>query len=734
MEKLEGTIENIVYTNPANGYTVCDMSSQGELITVIGYMPDSAVGEHIVAHGEWVSHPEYGDQFKAEYTEKAAPTEESDIARYLASGIFSGIGKVTAERIVEMFGSDTFNIIETEPDKLKSVKGMTPKKAQHLHDKYIEQIGVKEIITFLQKFGISTNFAVKVYKRFAEHSVKAVKDNPYVLADEIDGITFETADGIAQKLGVEKNSMLRIKAGIKYTLAKAAMSSGHTFLPRYYVVSRTAHLLGVSEEETENALTFCLEEQITTLENMGEFDGIYLQSYFDAESETAKRLSMLVATEFEDELKGIDQLIAEIEEESEISLAPAQMSAVKNSVKASALVITGGPGTGKTTIIKSIIKLMEKLEKKVLLAAPTGRAAKRMSELCGMEAKTIHRLLEMGYNDKDLTQQFFRNADNPLDCDVVIIDEMSMVDIMLMNSLLKAIPLGTRLIMVGDSDQLPSVGAGNVLRDIIDSDVVYTAKLTEIFRQAEESMIVINAHKINNGGQPILNGKDSDFYFVHRNDASSLCDTIADLCLERLPKAYGINSISQIQVITPQRKSPIGVFNLNLVLQKVLNPASPEKPEKAMRYITYRIGDKVMQIKNSYHMQWTRIDDGEEGMGVFNGDVGFITDVNHRESEITVTFDDKEVIYDFGRLDELELAYAITVHKSQGSEFDVVVMPMFEVHPLLMMRNLLYTAVTRARTLVVLVGQEEILQKFIQNTNEQQRFSGLRTRLADYFR
>jgi len=635
-----------------------------------------------------------------------------------------------------MFGTDTFKIIETEPDKLKDVKGMTAKKAKHLHERYIEQIGVKEIITFLQKFGISPNFAVKVYKRFAEDSVRAVKENPYVLADEIDGITFETADKVAQNLGVEKNSVLRIKAGIKYTLAKSAVSSGHTFLPRYYVVSRTAHLLGVDEDEAENALTFCLDEQIVMLENMGEFDGIYLKSYYDAETETAKRLSMLVATEFEDELKGVDQLITEIENESEISLAPAQLSAVKNSVRASALVITGGPGTGKTTIIKSIISLMLKLEKKVLLAAPTGRAAKRMSELCQMEAKTIHRLLEMGYNDQELTQQFFRNEDNPLDADVVIIDEMSMVDIMLMNSLLKAIPLGTRLIMVGDSDQLPSVGAGNVLRDIIDSDVVYTAKLIEIFRQAEESMIVVNAHKINNGGQPTLNEKNSDFYFVHRSDASSLCDTIADLCLERLPKAYAINSISQIQVITPQRKSPIGVFNLNLVLQKVLNPPSADKPEKAMKYITYRLGDKVMQIKNNYNMQWMRkvglVE--EEGVGVFNGDVGFITNVNHRDSEITVAFDDKEVVYDFGQTDELELAYAITVHKSQGSEFDVVVMPMFEVHQLLMTRNLLYTAVTRARTLVVLVGQEEILRKFIQNANEQRRFSGLKARLMDYFR
>ena len=575
-----------------------------------------------------------------------------------------------------------------------------------------------------------------MYKRFAEDSVNAVKGNPYVLADEIDGITFETADNIAQSLGVEKNSMLRIKSGIKYVLNKSAISSGHTYLPRYHVVNRTANLLGVDGGEAESALSLCLDEEITVLENMGEFDGIYLKSYHDAESQTAKRLASLVATEFEINSKEVEELIAEIEQESEISLAPAQLNAVKNSVQSSAMVITGGPGTGKTTIIKSIIKLMDKLEKTVLLAAPTGRAAKRMTELCGIEAKTIHRLLEMGYNDQNLTQQFFRNEDNPLDADVIIIDEMSMVDIMLMHSLLKAIPTGARLIMVGDSDQLPSVGAGNVLRDIIDSDVVYTTKLTEIFRQAEESMIVVNAHKINSGGQPTLNEKGSDFYFVHRNDSATLCDTIADLCLERLPKAYSIDRISQIQVITPMRKSPVGVFNLNLILQKALNPASPDKPEKAQKYITYRLGDKVMQIKNNYNMQWTRTIDGkeEEGVGVFNGDVGFITDVNHRETEITVAFDDKEVIYDFAQLDELELAYAITVHKSQGSEFDVVVMPMFEVHPLLMTRNLLYTAVTRAKTLVVLVGQEEIMQRFIINANEQSRFSGLKSRLMDYFR
>jgi len=736
MEKIEGTVENIVYTNADNGYTVFEISSDGELVTVIGYMPDTAAGERIIAHGEWTAHPEYGDQFKATYCEKSVPTEEDDIVRYLASGIFHGIGKVTAERIVEMFGSDTFKIIETEPDKLKAIKGMTATKVKHLHEKYIEQIGVKEIITFLQKFGISPNFAVKVYKRFAESSVQAVKGNPYILADEIDGITFETADQIAQQLGVEKNSVLRLKSGIKYTLGKAAISGGHTYLPRYFVSSRTANLLGVDASDTENALTLCLEDGITVLENMGEFDAIYLKSYHEAEAQTAKRLAALVATEFDSNAQEIEQLITEIESESEITLAPAQLDAVKTAHRASAMVITGGPGTGKTTIIKSIIALMDKLGKTVLLAAPTGRAAKRMTELCGIEAKTIHRLLEVGYNDEELTQQFFRNENNPLDADVVIIDEMSMVDIMLMNSLLKAIPLGARLIMVGDSDQLPSVGAGNVLRDIIDSDVVHTVKLTDIFRQAEASMIVVNAHKINNGGEPILNEKDSDFYFVHRNDASTLCGTIADLCLERLPKAYGISSISQIQVITPMRKSPVGVFNLNLILQKTLNPPAPNKPEKAMKYVTYRLGDKVMQIKNNYNMQWTRTVDGkeEDGLGVFNGDVGFITYVNHAESEMVVAFDDKEVIYDFAQLDELELAYAITVHKSQGSEFDVVVMPMFEVHPLLMTRNLLYTAVTRAKTLVVLVGQEEVMQTFIRRNDEQRRYSGLCARLKDYFR
>jgi len=737
MQKLEGTIENIVYNNAVNGYTVCEISHEGELITVIGYMPESAVGEQIIAHGDWVEHPEYGDQFRAEYCEKAVPTDESDIARYLASGQFSGIGKVTAERIVEMFGSDTFSIIETEPDKLKAVKGMTAAKAKALHTKYIEQIGVKEIITFLQKFGISPNFAVKVYQRFNEDSVKAVKANPYILADEIDGITFETADNVAQKLGVEKNSVLRIKAGIKYTLGKAAISNGHTYLPRYFVVSRTANLLGVDQSEAESALMLALEENIAVLENMGEFDAIYLNSYHDAESETARRIAALTSTEFDPDMREIEQFITEIEEESEIELAPAQLSAVKNSVKSSAMVITGGPGTGKTTIIKSIIALMDKLDKSVLLAAPTGRAAKRMTELCGIESKTIHRLLEVGYNDENLTQQFFRNEENPLDADVVIIDEMSMVDIMLMNSLLKAVPLGARLIMVGDSDQLPSVGAGNVLRDIIESDIVYTVKLSEIFRQAEESMIVVNAHKINSGGYPTLNEKNSDFYFVHRNDAGSLCDTIANLCLERLPKAYGINSISQIQVITPMRKSQVGVFGLNSILQKSLNPPAADKPEKALKYITYRLGDKVMQIKNNYCLQWAKDVGGkeEEGLGVFNGDVGFIVDVNHSDSEIVVKFDDeRRVAYDFTQLDELELAYAITVHKSQGSEFDVVVMPMIEVHPLLMTRNLLYTAVTRAKTLVVLVGQEEIMQQFILNSNEQSRYSGLKQRLADYFR
>lgn len=478
----------------------------------------------------------------------------------------------------------------------------------------------------------------------------------------------------------------------------------------------------------DNIAQMLLDEKIT-LENCGDYDAIYLALFYDAEQAVAERLKKMSSIVFDVDYPALEKMIESVESEIDLELADMQIKAIHSVFESQALVITGGPGTGKTTIINSIIRIMELDKKSVLLAAPTGRAAKRMSEVCSREAKTVHRLLEVKPGIDEVGSSFARNADNPLDCDVLIVDEMSMVDILMMRSILEALPDRAKLIMVGDSDQLRSVGAGNVLQDIIESGTVNCIRLTEIFRQANESMIVVNAHRINRGEMPLINDKDNDFFFVYRDDPASLCQTIADLCVRRLPRYYGFHSISQIQVLTPTRKTEVGTVYLNEILQQSLNPPAPDKPEYTARSRTFRLGDKVMHIKNNYHLEWRKIDGSEKGLGVFNGDVGYITEINKRDKYLVATYDDRNVKYDFIALDELELAYAITVHKSQGSEFDVVVMPMFEVSRLLMTRNLFYTAVTRAKSLVVLVGQERVMKEYVDNNNIRRRFSGLKDKL-----
>ena len=729
MLKLEGMVEEIIYENPENGYTVCDISSGGQLITLTGYMPNLTEGESILVHGEWVTHIEYGDQFKVEYYERKMPSTETEIEKYLASGLLPGIGKSTARKIVEVFGTEALDVIEHEPDRLLVISGLSKKKVDAIYKKYVELIGVREVVIFFQRFGVSPSAAVKAFQLLGANTVKLVTENPYILADRVDGISFKTADGMAEELGIDKNSFARISAGIRYLMQQIGYLSGHTFLPRSTVAGQAAQFLEVEKTAAEEAIAEMLLKEELVLSNMGDYDALYLKLFYDAEKRVAERILEMSSLVFDANMDEVNQLIEEVEAETGICLAEKQLEAVQAVFDNSAMVITGGPGTGKTTIIQTIISLMERTRKRVMLTAPTGRAAKRMTELCGMEAKTIHRLLEITPGKDSVGSQFARNAQNPLECDVLIIDEMSMVDILLMDSLLDALPRGTRVVMVGDSDQLPSVGAGNVLKDIIDSDVLTCIRLTEIFRQARESMIVVNAHRINRGEMPMFNDKDNDFFLVSRDDPMSLPETIADLCARRLPKAYGLGNLSQIQVLTPTRKSLIGVQNLNAVLQDALNPASPEKAEKLTARCVFRVGDKVMQIKNNYHLEWERLADGEKGLGVFNGDVGFITEIDNRGQKVSVAFDDKLVEYDFLLLDELELAYAVTVHKSQGSEFDVVVMPMFETHRLLMTRNLLYTAITRAKSLVVLVGQEEYIKTFVDNDNIQRRFSGLKDKL-----
>lgn len=732
MLTLQGTVENIIYSNDENGYTVCDIAYGGDLITLTGYMPNLAEGEQIAVHGEWVQHIEYGDQFKVEYYERIMPSTEMEIQKYLSSGLLPGIGKATAKLMVEAFGSETLNVIEHHPDKLLSIKGLSKAKVDLIYKKYVEQICVREVVLFFQKYDVSPATAIKVFKVLGPETVNLLRQNPYLLTEVIQGFSFKTVDNIGKDLGVPKNAYSRIAAGIQYLMYQIGYLNGHTFLPRSVLVSQAVHFLEIEQGAAEDTISQMLLDEKLVSEDFGDYEGLYLALYYQAEKYVADRLKEMAETVFETDPIIIDELLTEVEKETGIVLAKAQEEAVRAVFETSALVITGGPGTGKTTIINSIIRLMGKQNKTVMLAAPTGRAAKRMSEVCHTEAKTIHRLLEITPGVDEVGNMFARNEMNTLDCDVLIVDEMSMVDILLMKSLLAAIPRGAKLVMVGDSDQLPSVGPGNVLKDIIESETVYCVQLREIFRQAKESMIVVNAHKINNGEMPHLNDKENDFFLVHREDPYVIAETIADLCARRLPKAYQLDNIGQIQVLTPTRKSIIGVQALNTALQERLNPPDEGKAEKVLNSCTFRVGDKVMQIKNNYQLEWRKFDSNEKGLGVFNGDVGFIMEIDNRKRKLFVAYDDRCVAYDFAILDELELAYAVTVHKSQGSEFDVVVIPLFEVHRLLMTRNLLYTAITRAKNLVVLVGQEEVIHYYISNDNIQKRYSGLKNKLIIY--
>lgn len=727
MEHICGTVEGIIYENQANGYTVCDVSSDGKLYTLTGYMPGLSEGEQIEAFGEWKMHQEYGEQFCVRSFERRQPETESDIELYLGSGILPHIGKSTARKIVEKFGTDALNVIEKTPEKLCEIKGISKAKADDIYKRYIEQIGLKKIVVFFQQYGVSPNLAVKAYRSFGENIIAMVTENPFLLS-VIDGFTFKVCDKIAESLKIPKNFLPRIYAGMKSVLLNSAYLNGHTFLPKSVLLAQTKMMLEVGTEEVEDALSALTMNKDTIIERQDEFDAVYLKLFYDAEKGVATRLKEMSGMIFDISRRELDEMILAAESETEILLADAQKEAVEAVLRNSATVITGGPGTGKTTIINAIISIMQSQGKSIALAAPTGRAAKRMTEVSGLEAKTIHRLLENMPSDGQGQAYFARNEQNKLDCDVLIVDEMSMVDILLMHSLLLALPQKARLIMVGDADQLPAVGAGNVLKDIIDSDSIECIKLTEIFRQAKESMIVVNAHRINKGEMPFCNDPDNDFFMVNCSNSDNLARTIAQLCKTRIPKAYGVDSISQIQVITPSRKTVVGVQSLNEILQRTLNPIDADNFSKGAAVRNFRAGDKVMQNKNNYNLEWTR--ENEKGMGVFNGDVGFVTSVNSFGGTLTVEYEDGKIVkYDANTLEELELAYAVTVHKSQGSEFDVVIMPMFDTHKLLMTRNLLYTAVTRAKKLVILVGREEILEQFVKNDKIQQRYSGLRDKM-----
>ena len=735
-----GIIEDIIFQNAENGFTVCSIKTEEdeEEITCVGVLPFVHAGESIKVEGSWAVHPTYGDQIRVEQFEKIVPETKKDIEKYLASGVVKGIGAKTAKKIVEHFGEKTLEIMEQDPQRLSEIKGISKKKALEVGESYHEQRSLRKVMMFLQQFGITPTYAVKIYKKFGEQTIEVVQENPYRLADEIFGIGFKIADRIAQKIGINHDSTYRICSGIRYVLAEFS-GSGHVYMPRNELVVETAEMLGVIPELIEPCLIELQLQKVLVQERLEEEEAVYLSSFYYAELGVCKRLTDVYTEGFSEVVQELEGKIERIEQKNKIQLAENQKEAVRQVFSQGMLVITGGPGTGKTTTINTIIELLEQEGYEVLLAAPTGRAAKRMSEATGREARTIHRLLEINFLDDTARQQMFqKNEENPLEADVLIIDESSMIDILLMNSLLKAIAPGTKLILVGDVDQLPSVGPGNVLRDIITSGRVPVVRLNEIFRQAGESMIVVNAHKINRGEEPILNAKEKDFFFMNRNHALHVVETILELVKERLPKFTGCDPIKEMQILTPMRKSNIGMQNLNTELQKVLNPPGSNKAEKEFRDLLFREGDKVMQIKNNYNIKWEIQDVTgrplEEGTGIFNGDVGTIIEIEEEDGTIKVLFEDERVVkYEASQLDELELAYAITIHKSQGSEFPVVIIPVFSGPPMLMTRNLLYTAVTRAKRYVVLVGKESMLTYMVDNNREINRYSSLHLRLRNAF-
>ena len=738
MEKLAGYVEHIIYRNADNGYTVLNLVSGEEEITCVGIFSAIAEGENIEASGDYTDHPTYGKQFKVESFEEKAPEDEEAIERYLGSGAIRGIGLALAARIVRRFKADTFRIIEEEPERLAEVKGISERKAMEIADQVNEKRDLRQAMIFLQQYGITMNLAVKVYQQYGQEVYGIIRENPYRLADDIEGVGFRTADEIAVRVGIRMDSDFRIRSGILYVLLQAS-TEGHTYLPEEELTRRTGQLLEVGEEQIEKQyMDLAIERKIIMKQGENQTQ-IYAASFYYMEANTATMLKQLNVSYEVPDLE-IEERVRRIEKQTGMELDEHQMTAVKEAVRNGLLIITGGPGTGKTTTINTIIKYFEMEGLDIFLAAPTGRAAKRMTEATGYEAQTIHRLLELnGVPDDDNRESqgihFDRNAENPLDTDVIIIDEMSMVDIYLMHALLKAVTVGTRLILVGDRDQLPSVGPGSVLKDIIESECFPVVCLTHIFRQEGGSDIVLNAHKINKGEHIVMDNKSRDFFFLKREDANVIISVALTLIQKKLP-SYVDADPYDIQVLTPMRKGLLGVERLNGILQRYLNPPSPQKREKEHGDILFREGDKIMQTRNNYQLEWEiRTKYGlsvDKGTGVFNGDMGIVREINDFAETMTVEFDEGRMVeYPYKLLDELELAYAITIHKSQGSEYPAVVIPLLSGPSMLMNRNLLYTAVTRARKCVTLVGNEVTFAQMVQNTSQQKRYSGLCDRLKE---
>ena len=746
METVKGYVDHIIYRNTDHGYTVLILIVEEEELTCVGTFSDIVEGENIEAKGEYTDHPTYGRQFKVVSYEEKAPEDELAIERYLGSGAIKGIGIALAARIVRRFKEDTFRIIEEEPERLAEIKGISERKAMEIAEQVNEKKDLRQAMIFLQQYGIHTNLAVKIYNTYGAEIYSILTENPYRLADDIDGVGFRTADEIATRVGIRTDSDFRIRSGILYTL-QLASGEGHTYLPLEELTQRASALLEVEPENIEpHYMNLAMDRKIIMQQNDG-ITQIYATSFYYMEANSATMLKQLdISYEVGDE--EIEARIHKIEKQTKMELDEHQVEAVKEAVRNGLLIITGGPGTGKTTTINTIIRYFESEGLDIFLAAPTGRAAKRMSETTGFEARTIHRMLELTGGMVDETSagagnngngmggagiHFERNETNPLETDVIIVDEMSMVDISLMYALLKAVAAGTRLILVGDTNQLPSVGPGSVLKDIIDSDQFHTVKLTKIFRQASTSDIIVNAHKINRGERISLDNQSRDFFFLKRYDADKIINVTLQLIKQKLPKYVDAGEYD-IQVLTPMRKGLLGVERLNQILQMYLNPPDKKKREKEYGSMVFREGDKVMQVKNNYQMEWEiRTKYGlciDKGTGIFNGDTGIIEEINDFAETMTISFDEGRMVeYSFKNLEELELAYAVTIHKSQGSEYPAVVIPLLTGPRMLMNRNLLYTAVTRAKKCVTIVGDENTFDMMVENNSEQKRYSGLKNQL-----
>ncbi len=721
--QLSGTVEHVIFANEENGFAICDLGTDtDDLVTVTGIMPYISEGDLVTVRGKWVHNPKYGRQFKVEQIEKQLPADRASILRYLSAGSVKGIGPKTAKRIVDAFGEETFDVIEHHPDWLSDIPGITPKRARAISEDFKEKSGVRSAMMFFREhFGATVT--MRIYKRWGGNAVDVAKSNPYLLCDEIDGIGFERADRFAMGQGITRDDPARLCSGILYLLSSNAGQNGHVCLPYEKLIPSAAKLLGADEEQITAAVSALLKDNKLRRVLFEGVSYLYERRAYENEKYIAEKLVLLDKLCPSMDTANIDRFIKKEEQASGMEYAAMQRRAIVSALENGVMLLTGGPGTGKTTVVRALLHIFAGMDLQVALCAPTGRAAKRLSESTSCEAKTVHRLLEYT-GEEGRGMKFHRDEHNLLEENALIIDEASMVDNALMCSLLRAVKPGARVVIIGDADQLPSVGAGNVLRDLLESGRFATVRLCEIFRQAEQSLIITNAHAVNNGAMPRLDVKDNDFFYLPRESDRDIAMTVAQLYKTRLPRTYGEMAEKGTQVICPSRKGETGTENLNVILQDALNPPAPQKGEHPFRELVFREGDRVMQIKNNYDLVWEK-PDGSSGNGVFNGDIGVIERINKAGECMEIRFDDRHVVYQFSLLEELEPAYAITVHKSQGSEYPIVIIPLGSSPAMLRSRNLLYTALTRAQSMVILVGREEVLREMVSNNRQSMRYTGL---------